>query len=177
MRLQGNYKMKKEREREREGEREKKKIRGGKKRRWVPIPPLASCLLVRSFANYPRKHQLNCYTHTASSFDRSRFFIPLPKQPIAIFRFLPPIVVSPFLSFDSMRTSHRVGSSKSVTWDPGVRCHSDVDRSENQEPVRWKGYSPTSFALDNFVCPSEKYQEDALWDWPVWPVDSLCRFK
>lgn len=139
MRLQGNYKMKKEREREREGEREKKKIRGGKKRRWVPIPPLASCLLVRSFANYPRKHQLNCYTHCL--FFRSVPLFHPPSQAtdrdlLSISSSYRCLAFSLAVSFDSMRTSHRVGSSKSVTWDPRVRCHSDVDRSENQEPVR-----------------------------------------
>lgn len=47
--------------------------RGGRereRRRWDPIPPPTRCL-IRSFANYRRKHRVNCYTRARLSFRSS----------------------------------------------------------------------------------------------------------
>lgn len=95
--------MKKERERERQRERERRRRRfeearnedGSRFHRWPAASSFDPSLIILVSTNL-------IATHIASSFDRSRFFIPLPKQPIAIFRFLPPIVVSLFLSLSRL---------------------------------------------------------------------------
>lgn len=83
-----------------------------------------------SFANYPRKHRVNCYT----LFDRSCFFIFLRISIVSSLSLLR--LVACRLARYTPWTSHRGGSSKSVTWEPDVYAPFGC-RSLDDERDKW----------------------------------------
>lgn len=126
----GATRWKKKRERERESKRSED---GPRFHRWPAASSFDPSLIILVSTEL-------IATHVAFPFDRSCFFIPL-QQPIAI---LPAIVVSSslplsrFYSLANLSPSRKYYSNKSVTWDPGVRCHSDA-RSLGESKARSKG--------------------------------------